>query len=170
MKSTKSDDPATIGNLYGTAAATAAVFIPRLISYRFLSRESSDSVPPPMSSWYVSPIRMPRSTSISRTFLWRIVDPIWSITSSPARGIFFFRYLYCQALLEAIRAGVALMKALLDCKAAWAYIWLAFDAPVGVKFTNTSAFDSVSVLAVLLGLESLTSIFSPAIGDTPSRG
>src|SRR5437762_148431 len=111
---------------------------------------------------------MPRSTSSSRTFLCRTVDPIWSITSSPASGIFLFRYLDCHALFEAIRAGVALMKALLDCRAAWAYIWLAFDAPVGVKFTNTSAFDSVSVLAVLLGLESLTSIFSPAIGDTPA--
>src|SRR6266704_803575 len=127
-----------------------------LISYRFLSRESSDSVPPPMSSWYVSPIRRPRSTRSSSTFLCRIVDPIWSITSSPASGIFFFRYFDCHALFEAIRAGVALMKALLDCRAAWAYIWLAFDAPVGVRFTNISDFDSVRVLAVLLGLESLT--------------
>src|SRR2546425_1132892 len=68
MKSTKSDDPATIGNLYGTAAATAAVFIPRLISYRFLSRDSCDSVPPPMSSWYVSPIWVPLSTSRDRRY------------------------------------------------------------------------------------------------------
>src|SRR5881409_92712 len=113
---------------------------------------------------------MPRSTSISRTYLWRIVDPIWSITSSPASGIFFFRYLDCQALLEAIRAGVALMRALLDCRAAWAYIWLAFAAPVGVKLTSTSAFDSLRVLDTLFGFESLTTIFSPAIGETPSRG
>src|SRR5207247_7304280 len=113
-----------------------------LISYRFLSRESSDSVPPPMSSWYVSPIRMPRSTIISRTYLWRIVDPIWSITSSPASGIFFFRYLDCQALLEAIRAGVALMKARLDCKAAWEYIWLDVVVAVVVRFTQTSTFVS----------------------------
>src|SRR5207249_11722259 len=113
---------------------------------------------------------MPRSTSSSRTFLCRTVDPIWSITSSPASGIFFFRYLDCQALLEAIRAGVALMKALLACRAAWAYIWLAFVAPVGVRFTKTSTFDSIKFLAMLLGLESLTAIFSRAMGDTPARG
>src|SRR5437879_13916468 len=113
---------------------------------------------------------MPRSSRRSRTFRWWTVDRIWFSSSSPATGIFLFRYLDCHALFEALRSGVALMKALLDRRAAWAYIWLAFDAPVGVKFTNTSAFDSVSVLAVLLGLESLTSIFSPAIGDTPSRG
>src|SRR5260370_150966 len=89
--------------------------------------------------------------------------------SSPASGIFFLRYLDCQALFDAIRAGVALMRALLDCRAAWAYIWLAFVAPVGVKLTSTSAFDSVRVLATLLGFESLTTIFSPAIDTRISR-
>src|SRR2546428_13689782 len=38
MKSTKSEEPATIGNWYGTAAATAEVLMFLLISYRFLSR------------------------------------------------------------------------------------------------------------------------------------
>src|SRR6266540_1594701 len=114
MKSTKSDDPATIGNWYGTAVATDEVLMFLLISYLFLSSESCDSVPPPMSSWYVSPIRRPLSTSIARTFLWSIVDPIWSIISSPASGTLRFLYLDCHWLLEAIRAGVALMNADLD--------------------------------------------------------
>src|SRR5438552_17279489 len=113
---------------------------------------------------------MPRSTSSSRTFLCRTVDPIWSITSSPASGIFLFRYLDCHALFEAILAGVALMKALLDCRAAGAYIWLAFDAPVGVRFTNISAFVSVRLFVVLLVLDSLTSSFFPAIVYTASLG
>src|SRR6266567_630137 len=138
MKSTKSEDPATIGNLYGTAAATAAVFIPRFISYLFLSRASCDSVPPPMSSWYVSPICVPLSTSRDRRFLWRMVEPIWSMMSSPTTRAFFFLYLACHVLFEAIFAGVALMNARPACRAAWAYMSLAFEAPVGVRLTSTS--------------------------------
>src|SRR5947199_10320224 len=109
MKSTKSDDPATIGNLYGTAAATAAVFIPRLISYLFLSRASCDSVPPPMSSWYVSPIWVPLSTRKDRRFLWRMVEPIWSITSSPTTSAPFFLYLAFHLLFYAIFSEVVLV-------------------------------------------------------------
>src|SRR5213593_710625 len=170
MKSTKSDDPATIGNLYGTAAATAAVFIPRLISYLFLSRASCDSVPPPMSSWYVSPIWVPLSTSKDKRFLWRMVEPIWSITSSPTTSAPFFLNLACHTLLEAIFAGVALMNALPASSAAWAYISLAFDAPVGVRLTNTSALVSSRTLEMLEGFALLGCILSPAIGDIPSRG
>src|SRR5439155_24918596 len=114
MKSTKSEDPATMGNWYGTAAATDDVLIFLLISYLFLSRDSSDSVPPPISSWYVSPIRKPRSTRRPSTFRCRIVDPIWSIMSSPASGTFARLYLDCHCLFDAIRAGVALMNAHLD--------------------------------------------------------
>src|SRR5207245_11024732 len=86
-----------------------------------------------MSSWYVSPICMPLSTSKDRRFLWRTVEPIWSIISSPTTRAPFFLYLLCHTLFEAILAGVALMNALPACNAAWAYISLAFEAPVGVR-------------------------------------
>src|SRR5216684_1727033 len=90
--------------------------------------------------------------------------------SSPASGIFFLRYLDCQALFDAIRAGVALMRALLDCRAALAYIWLAFVAPVGVMLTSTSTFDSVRVLDTVFCFEFFTTIFFSAIGEMSSRG
>src|SRR2546421_1838664 len=90
--------------------------------------------------------------------------------SSPTTRAPFLLYLACHTLLEAIFAGVALMKPLPASSAAWAYISLAFDAPVGVRLTNTSALVSSRTLEMLEGFALLGCILSPAIGDIPSRG
>src|SRR5438046_8572962 len=54
--------------------------------------------------------------------------------------------------------------------AARAYISLARVAPVGVRFTRTSALASARTLVGFEGLASLRRIFSPAIGEMPSSG
>src|SRR5881628_1178068 len=90
--------------------------------------------------------------------------------SSPTTRAPFFLNLACHTLLEAIFAGVALMNALPASSAAWAYISLAFEAPVGVRLTNTSVLVSSRALAMLAGFALLGWTLSPAIGDTPSRG
>src|SRR6266699_4505461 len=123
-----------------------------------------------MSSWYVSPICVPLSTSRDRRFLWRMVEPIWSMMSSPTTRAFFFLYLACHVLFEAIFAGVALMNARPACRAAWAYMSLAFEAPVGVRLTSTSVLVSSRTSVMLDGFALLGCILSPAIGDIPSSG
>src|SRR5438876_10258157 len=90
--------------------------------------------------------------------------------SSPTTRALFLLYLVCHTLLEAIFAGVALMKPLPACSAAWAYLSLAFVAPVGVRLTNTSVLVSSRTLEVLEGFALLGCILSPAIGVILSRG
>src|SRR5438094_149845 len=79
--------------------------------------------------------------------------------SSPTTRAPFLLYLACHTLLEAIFAGVALMKPLPASSAAWAYISLAFDAPVGVRLTNTSALVSSRPLEMLAGFALLPVIW-----------
>src|SRR5438874_12676187 len=90
--------------------------------------------------------------------------------SSPTTRAPFFLYLACHTLLEAIFAGVALMKPLPASSAAWAYISLAFDAPVGVRLTNTSALVSSRPLVMLAGFDLFGCSLSPAICVYPVRG
>src|SRR5438552_18512408 len=90
--------------------------------------------------------------------------------SSSTSMTLFILYLACHTWLEALFAGVALMKPLPASSAAWAYISLAFEAPVGVRLTNTSVLVSSRTLEMLEGFALLGCILSPAIGDIPSRG
>src|SRR6266851_6336339 len=90
--------------------------------------------------------------------------------SSPSKGNIRFLYFACQAGLEATLAGVALTKPHPAFQAASAYISLAKDAPVGTRFTSTSALDDLRTSATFAALESLGSILSLATGDIPSSG
>src|SRR2546422_2974874 len=92
------------------------------------------------------------------------------MTSSPATGRFFWRYLSCHFLSDAILAGVALMNAQSLRNAASAYISLALEAPVGVRFTRMSVLASFRRRERLDGLESLICILSPTTVDIPSSG